>query len=682
MKRAILSVTALLAVLSTLHAAPVVIARPSAVAAVRLAPVLTETVRLDELNKLQAARNLNPSDRAAGMREFQKLSPALQERVLAAAGSPVAGSISELLPLTLRPVEFVRIRPELLKTYLARILPADGAAPGEYAFAEGSTLKPTSKILVDDALTASAYLNIPGILGPCVAFEIPGGLTRGTSHQVKAQNGGLFTEPYTYKVVAPRGYRGHYGWKFANFGAATIPWEMYRNFFGAAAVQYGDGTHRPGAQLWYDTAYKGVGNGGNCYGMSVASLRHRVTGGISTYWHSWFAAPAHHQPWVWKYDYTTETKQTVQEDQGGQLSAEMAAVINALKAVHTPQVMYSYVEGATPATKLPVLGMWGNGGHAIVAYGTKAVGNDRQLLCYDNNAPYKENETGAADPTIAHVNWSANTFSYGSYYKAIAMPYDSCVAPPHLPAGYASTMGDAADNTAIAVLSPGARVAQITDENGRRFFNADGTENTDPQTRIPNASQFVPLTGAPPRADDPLIFVFGAARAKSLSFQLQGPARGLSLFQPGLAMQAELGGGGTVQFTDLLTPTRGLLLLNPGQLQPTRLQVIRSQEAGDRTFELLNLRNLSGPSLKLLPAVDGASLEVQSAAAAGFDARVSGPAGRGASRASFTGLATTAASRALLRPANWQDLTRGVLNLQLRNLQGNQLQQQLQLRPR
>lgn len=328
--------------------------------------------------------------------------------------------------------------------------------------------------------------------------------------------------------------------------------------------------------------------------------------------------------------------------------------------------------------------MWGNGGHAIVAYGTNVAGNDRQLYCYDNNVPYAENENRPDHPSIAHVYWSGNTFSYGGYNKAVAMTYDECVTTPHLPASAAgSSLGGVAGQTVVAVLSPGARVAQITDEVGRRFFNADGSENRDQATRIPNCSRFIPMTGNPPTPNDPLIFVFGTAQNRSLNFDLQGNApKTLSLFQPGTVMQAEVGGAGQIRFNNALTPQRSLELPNPAQLQPTRLQIIQALQAGDRSFELLNLRNVGPQGLRLTPATDGANLEVQSGAVVQFDVRVGGPQGPGAALAAFSGLATQAASRALLQPANWQNLGQGALNLQLRGLQDNQLLNQRAIQPR
>ncbi|MEN6301408.1 MAG: hypothetical protein ABFD96_01710, partial [Armatimonadia bacterium] len=187
----------------------------------------------------------------------------------------------------------------------------------------------------------------------------------------------------------------------------------------------------------------------------------------------------------------------------------------------------------------------------------------------------------------------------------------------------------------------------------------------------------------PQTANDPLIFIFGNSQGKALTFDLRGRGqKNLSVFQPGTVMTTDFQGAGQIRLANILTPTRELNLPNPAQLRPTQLRVIQSLAIGDRAFDLLNLQNLGPQGLRVLPAVDGSALEVQSALPVQFDLQVAGPQGQGMQQVTFPGVATQAATRAVLQPANWQNLRGAGLNLQIRALQGNQLQQQRTIQPR
>ncbi|MEN6644981.1 MAG: hypothetical protein ABFE08_21280 [Armatimonadia bacterium] len=647
---------------------------------------LTDQARLQELRRILQERNVDQKKRESITQQFSRLPLDLQDTLLVASSARLAqtAEASGLVQRDMR--DLVRpVNRELLKFRIWTLWPAEGTSPDHWVVADGVLFDSSVTIKLNGADTPSYWLGYDdNFLPDGVAFKMPASSALGSTIQVTAHKGTTASDPVPYKVVAPRGYRGWYGWKFANFGDSTIPWQMYRDFFGASAVEYGNGTHKPSAQTWYDSAYKGVGGGGNCYGMSVSSLRHRQSG-ITTFWNSWFTNPANKQTYVWFYPWATETKQTVQEDQGGQLSAEMASYINTYYNSQTHKDVFNRVASLTGGSgPKPVLGMWsGNGGHAIVPYGTKIVGNDYQMTTYDNNAPYAETETGGPDKSLAHVNWTNSSFSYGGYIKAVCMSYAECLTPPHLPAAAAGTMGAVANGTTICVLAPGTEVTQITDENGRRFFAANGTPELAPANRISNSMRFIPLTGAPQTANDPLIFIFGNSQGKSLTFDLRGRGlKNLSVFQPGTVMTTDFQGAGQIRLANILTPTRELNLPNPAQLRPTQVRVIQSLAIGDRAFDLLNLQNLGPQGLRVLPAVDGSALEVQSALPVQFDLQVAGPQGQGMQQVTFPGVVTQAATRAVLQPANWQNLRGAGLNLQIRALQGNQLQQQRTIQPR
>jgi len=331
----------------------------------------------------------------------------------------------------------------------------------------------------------------------------------------------------------------------------------------------------------------------------------------------------------------------------------------------------------------PVLGMWsGSGGHAVVPYGTNVSGDDRQIYLYDNNNPYSETESGSSDPSVAHVAWGANTFSYGGYFKAVCLTYAECITPPHLPT---DAVGGLGAETTIAVVGPGAQIRQISDEGGHTFFNANGTVNENAATRIPFSMKFIPLTGGPLPDDDPPTFIFTHAAGKNLSFNLQGAQpKVFRCFMPGSAFVAEGTGTGQIQVRNIVRGNRELILTNPSAFQPTRLIIVicRPLAVGDRVFELQNLRNLGPQSLRLTPKPNGASLEILAGQTVQFDLVVKGPRAGGMQQTTFANVALQAGTKAILQPTQWGNLSEGKLDVQLRNLQTNQLQQRLKIGPR
>jgi hypothetical protein len=577
----------------------------------------------------------------------------------------------------------------LLGPSISYIWPREGGYRDAWCFVFGSRLNANCKVLFDGAELATTFIGTWDEFFPnTLSFKVPVSAAVGADHEVKVHNSssGATSAAFAYRVVAPRGYRGYHGWRFANFSRPTIEWKLFRDFFGAATVEYADGTHRPAAQAWYDANYKGVGNGGNCYGMCVSSLKHYM-GTLNTFHKTWFADPANHHTYVWWYPWCDQTRESVQEDQGGQLSLELATYINTYYNTQTHRDMWNRIQGNLLPAR-PVLGMWGGGGHAIVPYSVETAGDDHKIKTWDNNVPYGETETGGPDKSIAHVYWGANSFSYGGYNKAICLTYNECVVPPHLPAAAVGSMGALAgtqsnpNHTAICVLGGGTRVSQITNDQGRRFYDPNGTENTNAATRIPLSMRFLPLTGAPPQPDDPLTFIFSQAQGRSLTFELAGAgAKRFSCFMPGSVMTVVGEGTGQLQVNNIAQDARALRVPNPSQLRPTQVDIIRTLAQGERHFRLTQLQNLPTQAVSLVPAPDGLSLQVMAAQPLQFSLEISAPVGRGVQQAAFSGIAVAAGQRAVLQPTNWGNLAAG-LNLQLRNLQSNQLQDQRIVRPR
>jgi hypothetical protein len=398
-------------------------------------------------------------------------------------------------------------------------------------------------------------------------------------------------------------YRAAWGYKYNNFSYATIPWALYKDFFGAGAVENTDGTHKPSAQSWYDNTYKGVGAGGNCYGMSVSSLR-LFRNALTTFHRNWFSSNG--QPYAWLYPWQTQTRETAQEDQGGQLSAEMAATINDLYTNQSASTACSRISTLlASSTDRPVLAFWGsNWAHAVVPYKMTSSGNSRTVYYWDNNRAYATSETCGDDPDkgTADVSTGAISFKTGSYTatrKMICMSYSECVRTPHLPA---SAQGSTTTGTQVAVLTGGASLSQVESESGQRLLGPDGEMLPDPTKRLPNCLKFTPLTGSTPLKNYPGVFFFGPKAPEYLDLTCAGTGTGKSLllYSPGQVLRLSYQGAGKVQRRaggDY--PLPGLWIRDAKLFRPSEVEFILT--AGDE--DIVTLRNLSVTSQGLLVKV-------------------------------------------------------------------------------
>jgi len=691
-----------------LVAGPVLAAPPQ----LRTTLTRAQTLNLTALTRVQVAqefeaalkaKNVPPDRRDEAMGKFRELPVELQTSLLLTIdeGYAFAANRESIAAIAINEAMLARIR-AFLAFRISSFWPDQGS-PGSWAYAFGNGWSEDCVVYFDGSAVASHYLDMDFEFFPnSMAFEVPAGASRGVEHDVFVRNTatGNDTGVAKYEIVAPRGYRGYHGWKFSNFGNPSIPWHLYSHYFGASNVEYGDGTHRPAAQQWYDDAYSGAGGGGNCYGMSVSSLRVR-NGEFDHMFHAGhFTAPGTAQAWLWRYDWNTTTRETVQQQQGAWYTQEVLDTHTNLYNTQDARAVFNRCQTlCAQVVNRPVLVVWGTGwGHAVVPYDTAVAGNTRRIIVYDNNNPYRETETGAVDPNEATVDWSGNIFTFGSAPKGVAMSYEECTPNnPHLPG---AEYGGPGAQAAVVVVSDETEVRQITDEQGNRFFNADGSVNEDPNTRIPFSMRMFPLVQvergptlrlprtptvigmrqllAPP---GPTLFVFSQPEGKSLTFDIAGDGDKLcSFYQAGRVLSMQARGAGQIQIGNIgLLPT--LEIMNPAELSPHSLKSIRSRPGGDRVFEMRDLRDLGAQPLRVVPSEDGRTLDIQATPGARFNLDVQGPTGRGIHAASYANVLLEVGGGMTLSPANWGQLSQTQLRLQLRNVQTNQLLRQINIDP-
>ena len=322
------------------------------------------------------------------------------------------------------------------------------------------------------------------------------------------------------------------------------------------------------------------------------------------------------------------------------------------------------------SSKQPILCMWdrGHSGHAVVCYNIAWTGSEYRLYLYDNNKPYTELETNAAD-SIAHLTGSSFSYSYGpggpTANEVLVLLYNEiAVSPPHLPTEAGGTAGTGMDCT-IAAFDSQSAVQQITDESGRTFY-VNGQVNTNQATRIPDSMRFVPMTGGRIAADAPAIFIFNHSAGKSLTFQTAGSTPATArIFSPGSVTSLNLASG---QFAlrNIMQPTQELHLISPDQMQLQNVELIAVQpDNSERVFQIQNLRNLTPGTLKLSLSATRDSL-VASGVPARFGLSIQGQSSAGLRTAAVSEVAIPAGRAAAIRVPDFRNLQDSTLQMETR----------------
>jgi hypothetical protein len=556
--------------------------------------------------------------------------------------------------------------------------PYAGQGDWVYIFGWGFT---KSSVVVLDGQPQTTILLLTSVPGETVvAFQVPSTAKLYAKPLLLVQDGSRKTEAKQFPIVAPRGYRGLHGWRFQNKGGPTIPWEIYRNYFGKDNVEFSDGTHKPKAQYWYDSRYKGIGNGGNCYGMAMSSVRVRLRKTAGLLHSAWWDA---NRKYVWDYPSDQNSDpvwQTIQEMQGSQLGEPQHTMTwNTVSASRgrdawTAGHIYGW------ASTIMVMANW-QYGHATDVYGAGPdTESPRRVFHYDNNTPYALYETGGPDRSVATVAWGSGSFSYGGYNE-VAVFYYTALLPSnaHLPSVAGGSSGanvaNAAPDAGSAYLwVPGvASVTQVTDESGRTLL-LNGQTNTGP-TAIPGAIFTPPMMGGPPPRDYPRSWLFADSTGKKLTVDVSGAQGGDVAFMQQGVVTTMTAGGAALHFsvTGVNTANHRLAITNPGAAKLDKIKMIASPSATEeRTFEISQFGTDLDDAVEVALSADHSELQVTNRtnrpAALKVMLRTDGSGSHVATKAMTLNLA--AVETGVLKPGNWRNLRGQDVQLELRTLQG------------
>lgn len=631
---------------------------------------LTTAVRSSELLNVLNQANLSAEVKNRAVNDFNRLPADAQDIVLANL-SPTFATKNGLVSAKTQYKISDRINIKLLTTpSIDWMLPVKASA-GNWVTVDGFSFTTDCVVKFDGVEQPTTFY-----LG-MLLFKAPAS-NLGSTHNVTVWNKvrNLESNVVNIKIVAPMGYRGNYGWQFANFGSADFGWNVYRDYFTPAAVEYSNGAHRASAQAWFDGHYKHVGNGGCCYGFSLRSVRTRrqdYSGCYASWW------PGHTQSTVWDYPWTDpQIGDSIREDQGGQLCAQSAALINDRwnhqSHLQAATLMWNAIASGD-TNRQPIMCMWiGNGyGHAIVAYDMAWDGTQYKIFVYDNNKPYSETETSDHD-SLAHV-YANGSFSYlyGSSWPAanrmLAFSFNELTyATPLLPTEAGGTTGLASGCTVVLSDSPNA-IQQITDENGHTFF-ANGQENTNQGSRIPDSMKFVPMGGSLTRDrtpdNTPAIFIFNHSAGKSFTFDMAGNAANtVRVFSPKsvTVLNAQRG-----QFTlrNVMQPTQEISLPTPDQTGLQSIQMISVQpDKSERVFQMQNFQNLTPGALKFSLSPTGDAVQA-SGIPAKFNLNIQGQSNSGIRNAAMSNVAIQAGRTTAVTVPDFRSLQNSTLRLENR----------------
>jgi hypothetical protein len=141
----------------------------------------------------------------------------------------------------------------------------------------------------------------------------------------------------------------------------------------------------------------------------------------------------------------------------------------------------------------------GGNGHCIVPYAVEPQANgDFTIENYNPNVPYSssENHANALAQSRITVHSADNTYKLGDGSEFSGgltgievFPYSTFNSP-----AAPTSLTGLIDIVFGSIQGTGVKTTQITDSSGHQLLNANGTWNTNPQTRIPN-SAVLPVFG-------------------------------------------------------------------------------------------------------------------------------------------------------------------------------------------
>jgi hypothetical protein len=176
--------------------------------------------------------------------------------------------------------------------------------------------------------------------------------------------------------------------------------------------------------------------------------------------------------------------------------------------------------------KPAIIGIMSHCMHAVLAYGLRdKPGGAFTVDLYNPNVPFMVGDSVTASLIQNSIEVAADgsyNFNDGNLACSGSLSDVRVLGVDSVP--IVGTMVGLDTQMLIVHLNGAADVTQVEDDAGHTLLRADGTENTDPATRLPSAARLSGFTG---RSNTPLFVVRGGARHK---ITVRGKANGTYTF--------------------------------------------------------------------------------------------------------------------------------------------------------
>jgi len=287
------------------------------------------------------------------------------------------------------------------------------------------------------------------------------------------------------------------GFSFVNFSYYGANWEQFKKAFPGTNMELSNGSHRKGPQLYFDTEYRTIGEGGNCAGFTAISLirylglAESVEPSLLTINHQ-VIKPTYNFPAVVAGDVQTgqsDVKDYIHLYQARQMSYEYGLWWG-LHWNDTPMQSYQAIKAKTQAGEPVAVSIWqaGRGGHRMTAYRTEESGNTGYIYIYDNNWP--NDSTRRIEINLSTGQWSYTLWQGEVWGGTTNLRYSlaSTNFPASLNPQYQNRLFPTETSGETVVNVVGQAQLLITDAQGRKL----GYNNGQLVSEIPGAA-FMPI---------------------------------------------------------------------------------------------------------------------------------------------------------------------------------------------
>ncbi len=503
-----------------------------------------------------------------------------------------------------------------------------------------------------------------------------------------------------------------FSWSFPNFigdpclpGTTYYSWERYREtFIGIPSTPV---MNNGFDYVFYKAAHETLPDNGHCFGMCLMSSLIVEKGG-----HLGFCGP------VGQYsgDLIGITKASVpimhtcdcspQADCTKVLGPDDPALRRAIEEMHGYQLnlnctqhffdlvstnkissgdqAYLDVQNELNKKKFPIVCIReealldGGSGHAILAYKTETVGNEKRIYVYDPNRTWAIPGPGNRDwylnnenfVKITNNNWEFDmagpeVWSGGQIDGGTISIFPTSVAGPRARNPASLGMSISALLLQIFLVGSDSSLVQMTDGEGKKLFKPGTTKiEIDPAKGMLNASPQFRWDGLDAGAGGAQsFFVFDNVNG-SLDLEIQGGAAGYEMFVAGrssvVRVQAHSGRGkDLVCVSDVGTKEPKVILFNSigAASYDVDVSLVVKPQENLRVFEVKNLVMPQGGLLELRAAPGQKSLEATSPfQGAKFDLEIKSQSKMGEEVVALPDVEIDAGESAEIRPASWLDL--------------------------